>query len=157
MQSILQYLEKRGRLFMPDQDDIAYRQFATAFFPGLISAVVSALWVAIFFLAAFAVNMLATVSHHTSWNGDPIQLRVGINTGPVVAGVIGRQKFIYDLWGDAVNVASRMESNGLANQIQVTAAVRDRLKNLYDFVVRDPIYVKGKGEMVTYILQPESV
>ena len=84
-------------------------------------------------------------------------LRVGINTGLVVAGVIGRQKFIYDLWGDAVNVASRMESNGLANQIQVTAAVRDRLENLYDFVARDPIYVKRKGEMVTYLLQPESI
>ena len=108
-------------------------------------------------VAAFAVDMLEAVNRHTSWSGDPIRLRVGINTGPVVAGVIGHQKFIYDLWGDAVNVASRMESNGLSNQIQVTAAVRECLESQYDFVARTPIYVKGKGEMVTYILQPESI
>ena len=84
-----------------------------------------------------------------------MHLRVGINTGPVVAGVIGQQKFIYDLWGDAVNVASRMESNGLANQIQVTQAVRDKLQGQYEFEARGPITIKGKGEMVTYLINGE--
>jgi len=71
-----------------------------------------------------------------------------------VAGVIGKQKFIYDLWGDAVNVASRMESNGMASQIQVTAAAKEKLGDRYLFEEREPIYVKGKGQMVTYLLYP---
>jgi class 3 adenylate cyclase len=103
-------------------------------------------------VAAFAVDMLDAVGRHSSWTGEPIRLRVGINTGPIVAGVIGRQKFIYDVWGDAVNVASRMESNGLANQIQVTAAVREKLDGHYAFEERPPILVKGKGLMVTYLM-----
>jgi class 3 adenylate cyclase len=105
-------------------------------------------------VAAFAVDMLDAVGHHLSWSGEPIRLRVGINTGPIVAGVIGRQKFIYDVWGDAVNVASRMESNGLANQIQVTAAIREKLDGRYMFEERPPFYVKGKGMMVTYLMSP---
>ena len=105
-------------------------------------------------VVGFAVDMVDAIGRHRSWTGDPILLRVGINTGPIVAGVIGRQKFIYDLWGDAVNVASRMESNGLANQIQVTEAVRERLNDRYAFDEREPIFIKGKGEMVTYLLKP---
>lgn len=105
-------------------------------------------------VAAFAVEMVDAIGRHRSWTGDPIRLRVGINSGPIVAGVIGRRKFIYDLWGDAVNVASRMESNGLANQIQVTEAVRERLNDRYVFDEREPIFIKGKGEMVTYLLKP---
>jgi class 3 adenylate cyclase len=104
-------------------------------------------------VTAFAVDMLAAIRRHRSWNGDPIQLRIGINTGPIVAGVIGRQKFIYDLWGDAVNTASRMEANGLQDVIQVTAAVRDRLAGRYEFEERGPIIIKGKGEMMTYLLR----
>jgi class 3 adenylate cyclase len=82
-----------------------------------------------------------------------LQMRIGINTGPVVAGVIGRKKFIYDLWGDTVNVASRMESLGIAGCIQVTQTVYDRLKNNYLFEERGMIAVKGKGTMSTYLLQ----
>jgi class 3 adenylate cyclase len=105
-------------------------------------------------VAAFAIDMLEVVSKHNSWTGEPMQIRIGINRGPVVAGVIGEQKYIYDLWGDAVNVSSRMESNGLSNQIQVTEAVREKLEGHYQFKEREPIFVKGKGMMVTYLLEP---
>jgi adenylate cyclase len=103
-------------------------------------------------IAAFAIEMLQSVEKFEGFNGRPLRLRVGINTGPVVAGVIGRQKFIYDLWGDAVNVASRMESNGLVNQIQVTEAVKDKLSGQFKFEAREPVNIKGKGTMVTYLL-----
>lgn len=107
--------------------------------------------------AAFAFDILEVVSGHKAPNNEPIRLRIGINTGSVVAGVLGRHRFIYDLWGDAVNTASRMESHGLAGAIQVTAEVRDRLKNRYIFEERGPIPIKGKGEMVTYLMrQPPS-
>lgn len=103
-------------------------------------------------VAKFSLEMLETVNAIKAFNGQPVRLRVGINTGPVVAGVIGRHKFIYDLWGDAVNTASRMESNGLENVVQVTQAVKDKLDGQFNFKAREPIMVKGKGEMATYIL-----
>ncbi len=105
-------------------------------------------------VVSFGLEMLYAVKRHTAWHGEPVRLRIGINTGPVVAGVIGRRKFIYDLWGDAVNTASRMESNGVADVIQVTAAVKEKLAGKYQFAERPPIYVKGKGEMITYLLRP---
>jgi class 3 adenylate cyclase/HAMP domain-containing protein len=80
------------------------------------------------------------------------QIRIGINTGSVVAGVIGIKKFIYDLWGDAVNIASRMESSGEAGRIQVTEATYKLLKDQYQFEPRGVISVKGRGEMKTYWL-----
>ncbi|MCB1321902.1 MAG: adenylate/guanylate cyclase domain-containing protein, partial [Leptospiraceae bacterium] len=73
-----------------------------------------------------------------------LRLRVGIHCGPIVAGVIGHRKFIYDLWGDTVNTASRMESHGVIGEIQVTEAVYTRLKDEFDFEARGPIAVKGK-------------
>ncbi|MDY6785386.1 MAG: adenylate/guanylate cyclase domain-containing protein [Cyanobacteriota bacterium] len=84
---------------------------------------------------------------------EPLQMRIGINTGTVVAGVIGTNKFIYDLWGDAVNVASRMESSGQAGRIQVSQATYQCLKGRYNLEPRGEIEVKGKGQMMTYWLQ----
>ncbi|MGK7928634.1 MAG: adenylate/guanylate cyclase domain-containing protein, partial [Spirulina sp.] len=85
--------------------------------------------------------------------GDrPLQIRIGIGTGSVVAGVIGQKKFIYDLWGDTVNVASRMESQGEAGKIQVTERVYQGLGECYNFEERGRISVKGRGEMTTYWL-----
>jgi adenylate cyclase len=104
-------------------------------------------------VAAMALDMLASLAHHRDFNGEPIQVRIGINSGPVVAGVIGRQKFIYDLWGDCVNTASRMESNGVKNAIQVTETTYRLLKDRYTFEPRGSVEVKGKGLMQTYLLR----
>jgi class 3 adenylate cyclase len=104
-------------------------------------------------VVSFALDMLDRIKRHRAWNNEPVHLRVGINTGPVVAGVIGQQKFIYDLWGDVVNTASRMESNGLVDGIQVTEAVKRKLDGKYTFEQREPIDIKGKGQMVTYLLR----
>jgi class 3 adenylate cyclase len=85
---------------------------------------------------------------------DPrIRLRIGIDTGPVIAGVIGRRKFIYDLWGDTVNTASRMESHGIPGQIQVTERVVRALDGAYRLEPRGTVDVKGKGPMATWLLR----
>lgn len=81
-----------------------------------------------------------------------LKIRIGINSGPVIAGIIGYKRFSYDLWGDTVNVASRMESFGVLDKIQVTSEVYDRLKDRYHFTKRGPVQVKGKGEMTLYLL-----
>lgn len=85
--------------------------------------------------------------------GKPLHIRIGINTGPVVAGVTGTKKFIYDLWGDAVNTASRMESQGLAGKIQVSSSTYELLCDKYLLEKRGKINVKGKGAMTTYLLK----
>ena len=82
----------------------------------------------------------------------PLDIRIGIHRGPVVAGVIGRHKFIYDLWGDTVNIASRMESQGVANHIQCTEAVHDALSTGFLFESRGSVDIKGKGPMPTWFL-----
>jgi class 3 adenylate cyclase len=83
-------------------------------------------------------------------DGQTFQLRIGINTGAVVAGVIGIKKFSYDLWGDAVNIASRMEAQGSPGKIQVTEQTYQRVKHLYDFEQVGQVMVKGRGYLTTY-------
>ncbi|NEP12562.1 MAG: CHASE2 domain-containing protein [Symploca sp. SIO2C1] len=100
-----------------------------------------------------ALDMQREITRFQREDGQPFHLRIGINSGPVVAGVIGTKKFAYDLWGDTVNVASRMESMGMAGGIQVTAATYALLKDKYIFEERGTITVKGKGEMMTYWLK----
>ncbi len=103
-------------------------------------------------VADFGLDMLAALERMNEGQVDKINLRVGINTGPVVAGVIGSRKFIYDLWGDAVNLASRMESHGVVGSIQVSESTAEHLGDGYDLEDRGEIEVKGKGKMRTFLL-----
>lgn len=103
-------------------------------------------------VANMALEMLQAVKKFNLKYSESLSLRIGINTGPVVAGVIGTKKFTYDLWGDAVNTASRMESHGIIERIHVSEATYQKLCDLYDFEARGRIQIKGKGEMNTYLL-----
>ena len=103
-------------------------------------------------VAEMALAVREEVARHLDPGGRPLAVRIGIDTGPVVAGVIGRRKFSYDLWGDTVNTASRMESHGVAGCIQVTDRAYQRLRDRYRFQRRGLVEVKGKGELVTWFL-----
>ncbi|NEP11171.1 MAG: transporter substrate-binding protein [Symploca sp. SIO2C1] len=103
-------------------------------------------------VAEMALDMQETIARFKRQDNQPFRLRIGIHTGPVVAGVIGTKKFSYDLWGDTVNVASRMESMGQTGRIQVSQNTYELLKNKYLFMKRGMISIKGKGKMVTYWL-----
>jgi class 3 adenylate cyclase len=102
-------------------------------------------------VAELALDMIAEGERCVA-EGFDVRLRIGIDSGPVIAGVIGRRKFIYDLWGDTVNTASRMESHGTPGRIQVTPAVEEKLRGVFRFERREPIEVKGKGRMTTFFL-----
>jgi adenylate cyclase len=103
-------------------------------------------------IADMALEMGAEVERCAAESGLSLEVRIGIDTGPVIAGVIGRAKFIYDLWGDTVNTASRMESHGVPGAIQVTERAYELLRDRYDMRHRGTIEVKGKGPMSTYLL-----
>ena len=103
-------------------------------------------------LARMALDMQEAMRSVEEVGHFGLELRVGINSGPVVAGVIGRKRFLYDLWGDAVNTASRMESHGTSGRIQITRATKDLLEDEFVCEPRGTIPVKGKGEMEAWYL-----
>jgi class 3 adenylate cyclase len=104
-------------------------------------------------MVRMAIRMVHITREHALEHKVDMKLRVGVNSGPVVAGVIGKSKYIYDLWGDTVNLASRMESGGIPNSVQVTRSVYEQLKNDFKFEARGEIEVKGKGQVEAWLLR----
>jgi adenylate cyclase len=103
-------------------------------------------------VAEMALAMLEAVETAGDAVGERLQLRVGLNTGALIAGVLGTQKFVYDVWGDTVNTAKRMESYGQPGRVHVSAATRQALGEVFHFEPRRALEVKGKGSMETYFL-----
>ncbi|TMG23662.1 MAG: adenylate/guanylate cyclase domain-containing protein [Chloroflexi bacterium] len=103
-------------------------------------------------MALMALDMREAMRSKDGVGQLGLELRIGINSGPVVAGVIGRKRFLYDLWGDAVNMASRMESQGTRGQIQVTRETYELLKDEFELEPRGMVAIKGKGDVETWYL-----
>jgi len=103
-------------------------------------------------LVRMALEMRDFVNAHTFRNGQQVSFRFGINSGPVIGGVIGKRKFVYDVWGDVVNVGSRMESHGMSGAIQITRATYELIKDEFICEPRGTVTVKGKGEMEVWLV-----
>ena len=108
-----------------------------------------------FAIARMGLQMIEAVSMFCDDLGNPLQIRIGIHSGSAVAGVIGRRKFIYDVWGDCVNIASRMESHGEPMRIHCSEATADKIKLDFDLEYRGELEIKGKGKMATYFINGE--
>jgi class 3 adenylate cyclase len=104
-------------------------------------------------MVQLGLRMNESIQKINAERGTNLQLRIGIASGPVIAGIIGRRKFIYDLWGDTVNSASRMESQGAPGEIQITETTYQKVHTLFSCKHRGRIEIKGKGEMQTYLVQ----
>ena len=103
-------------------------------------------------VAEMAVDMIDAVLETSKRFDEKLEVRIGIHSGEVVAGLIGRHRSIYDVWGDTVNTASRLESSGSPNRIQISDATYQRVKHTFDCELRGPVEIKGKGMMLTYFL-----
>jgi class 3 adenylate cyclase len=103
-------------------------------------------------IAALSVRMLDAMEAIAKTTDLKLQARIGVHSGPIIAGVIGTHKFVYDVWGDTVNTASRMESHSLPGRIQVSAATRMMLGDRFKLEARGMIEIKGKGTMETFFL-----
>lgn len=104
-------------------------------------------------MADFALDFLECLGQFNLENNLELKMRIGINSGPVVAGVIGKWKFLYDLWGDCVNTAARMEGHGVPGEIQITECTRNLISDVFDIQERGFVEIKGKGLMKTYLLK----
>jgi adenylate cyclase len=103
-------------------------------------------------LGQLALEMSQAIERYNVANGTQLRMRIGIHAGPAVAGVIGVKRFLYDVWGDTVNVASRMEASGEPGAIHVTETVYHQTRDQFAFTPREPMEIKGRGRMSTYWL-----